>query len=193
MYYFRKNKTMIFNLNQSFTLILNHILGQGTIQTQNFILNPNANFKGKPFLIPINRNGSTLHFYINKKKESKELIFYTKFQQNYIIKELTQGEALREIINVKRFPIYYYIKNGENKINHMNIHFIIKNYNDTIKNKTTFFEITGYIMNKTDFDNKRNINGDFIDLKDPIRGSYDVCFKNGILNINRTLMKIIMF
>jgi len=186
MYYFRENKEMTFNLNKSFTFILNHILGQGTIQTQNYNLNLNVNSKGKPFLIPINKRGITLKFNFNEAEESKELIFYTKFQQNYNIKELTQGETLREFVYANRFPIYYFIKNGENKINHMNIHFIIQNFKDTI-NKTTSFEITGYIMNKTDFDNKRNINGEFIDLKNPIRGSYDVCFKNGILNINRTI------
>jgi hypothetical protein len=42
-------------------------------------------------------------------------------------------------------------------------------------------------MNESTFNNKRSINGEFIDLKDPIRGSYDICFRNGILNINRTI------
>ena len=186
MYYFKENKEMIFNLNQNFTLILNHILGQGIIKILNYTLNPNANFKGKPFLIPINKNGSNLNFYLNETKEPRKLIFYTKFQQNNKIKELTQGETLREFVNASRFPIYYYIRNVDNTINHMNIHFIIQNFKDNIK-KTTFFEITGYIMNKYEFENKRSINGEIINLKDPIRGSYDVCFKNGILNINKTI------
>ena len=189
MYYFKENKEMIFNLNQSFILILNHILGQGIIKILNYTLNPNANFKGKPFLIPINKNGSKLNFSLNENEEHRELIFYTKFQQNNKIKELTQGETLREFVNANRFPIYYYIRNVDNTINHMNIHFIIQNFKDNNKNKTTFFEITGYIMNKYEFENKRSINGEIINLKDPIKGSYDVCFKNGILNINKTIQK----
>ena len=69
----------------------------------------------------------------------------------------------------------------------MNIHFIIKNINDKERNETTYFEINGYIMNENDFKNKRSITGEFIDLKNPIMGSYDICFRNGILNINRTI------
>ena len=187
MYYFNEYKEFIFNLNNSFTLILNYILGQGKIICPNFNLTPNVNFKGKPFLINLNNETKHLKFLLNETEteETKELIFYIKFQQNNEIKEITQGETLREFVNAKRFPIYYYIKNGENKINYMNIHFIIKNMND--KNKTTSFEINGYLMNETVFSNKKKINGEFINLKEPIRGSYDTCFRNGILNINKEI------
>ena len=183
MYYFRENKEFIFNLNYSFTLIVNHILGQGKIKNYNDTLNMNVNFKGKPFFFPINTGKRNFSFL-----QTQELIFYIEFQQYNEIKELTQGETLREFVNANKFPIYYYIKIIENKIN-MNIHFIIKNRKDKERNETTFFEINGYILNESDFNNKRSINGEFIDLKNPISGSYDICFRNGILNINRTIDK----
>jgi len=185
MFNFREYKKFIFNLNYNFTLILNYILGQGEIICPKFNLTPNVNFKGKPFLINLNNGENNLEFKINEDEEFKELVFYTKFQQNNEIKEITQGETLREFVNGLRFPIYYYIKNRENEINHMNIHFIIKNLKD--KDKITIFEINGYIMNENDFTTKRSINGEFIDLKNPIRGSYDTCFRNGILYINETI------
>jgi len=189
MFYFKENKNMTFDITNKFTLILNYILGQGKIDCPKFSLTANINFKGKPFLINLNRENNTLKFFFNKAKETEELIFYTKFQQNNEIKEITQGEALREFVNAKKFPIYYFIKNEENTINHMNIHFIIKNIKDKNRNKNTIFEINGYIMNQTEFNTKRKINGEFIELKDPIRGSYDPCFRNGILTINETIEK----
>jgi len=69
----------------------------------------------------------------------------------------------------------------------MNVNFIIKNIKDRKNNKTTSFEINGYIMNINDFYNKRSINGEFINLEMPIKGSYDKYFRNGVLNINKTI------
>ena len=188
MYNFRENKQFIFNLNHNFTLILNYILGQGKIICPRYNLYPDVNYKGKPFLIAINKRKNILKFLLNETKETKRLIFYTKFQQDIEIKEIIQGETFREFVNANRFPIYYYIKNGENKTNHMNVHFIIKNIKDKKGNKTTSFEINGYIMNEYDFYNKRSINGEFINLEKPIRGLYDICFRNGVLNINHLLI-----
>ena len=181
MYYFQEVKEFIFNLNHSFRLILNHILGQAIITDFKSILNVNSNFKGKPFIITINEGKGSLSFF------PKELIFYIKLQQSNNIKELTHRETLREIVNANKFPIYYYIKNRENKINRMNVNFIIKNRKDKEKNETIFFEIAGYIMTESDFNNKRSLNGEFIDLNNPIKALYDKYFKIGILNINRTI------
>ena len=125
MYYFNENKNFSFYLNQSLILNLNYILGQGTIICPRYTLSANVNFKGKPFLIPIKQGESILSFSLDETKEIKErqkLIFYAKFQQNNNIKEITQGETLREIVNANKFPLYYYIKNEDKKINHMNVH-----------------------------------------------------------------------
>ena len=187
MYYFRENKQFIVNLNHKFTLIINYIFGQGRIEGSKYIYRANQNFKGKKFLIPFNEGNNILNFTFTETKESNELIFFTRFEQYNDIKEIIHGEELKEFIDANKFPIYYYIKNGENIINYMNIHFIIKNINDKERNETTYFEINGYIMNENDFKNKRSITGEFIDLKNPIMGSYDICFRNGILNINRTI------
>ena len=57
------------------------------------------------------------------------------------------------------------------------------------QNISAFLDISGYIMNENDFNVKRNINDEFIGLKNPIKGSYDPCFRIGILNINNIIKK----
>ena len=119
--------------------------------------------------------------------DAQELIFYTKFEEINKIKKITQGETLRDIVRSSRLPIYYYIKNEEEEINNLKVHFRIK-FPKYI-NETTSFVINGYIMDEINFNSLKNINEEYIELKEPIKGSYDICFRNGILNINNTIKK----
>ena len=184
MYDLREDKDFIFNLNQNLLLILKYIQGGGVINYNNLIFNPNVNYKGKPLFF-VFKESNKMSF------QCKELIFYTRFEKINEIKKITQGEALRDVVKAKMFPIYYYIKNDEDQINNMIINFRIK----LIKNQrlTSLFEIKGYIMNETKFNdfNQIRFNGEFLDLDyyDPINGSYDISFESGILNINETINK----
>ena len=182
MYNLRNNKTFSFNMDQYLLLILNYIYGKGVINFSDLKFYENVNFKGKPFFFYLNDTIKNLSIVCNN-----ELNIYSKFEEINKIKKINQGEALRDIVRTKRLPIYYYIKNGEEEINNLKVHFRIKL--SRYQNITAFFDINGYIMNESDFNTKRNINDEFIGLKDPIKGSYDLCFKSGILNINNTIKK----
>jgi hypothetical protein len=99
------------------------------------------------------------------------------------IKEINQGEAVRELVKLRNLPIYYYLK-CEDKIENMNINFKIVNYKEKYKNEQIFFEINGYLINEaTFFNNERYINGDFQNSNNSINGNYDIYFNIGILNI----------
>ena len=182
--YYLKNyhKNYTFDLKRKYSLTLNYIRGEGVIEYSGKILNVNENFRGKPFFFPLNEKDNYIYF-----KCDGELIFYTQIDEINEIKELSLDETLREIIpDAKRLPIYYYIKTGENEINQIDVHYRIKVLYNTNINRQIFFKIYGYILSEKEFKQKRNINGKFIDLNNPYRGTYDTSFRIGILNFNKT-------
>ena len=181
MYNFRNNKAFSFKIRQKLLLTLNYISGKGLIKFNHLKFYENSNYKGKPIFFFINETTKNMTF------DAQELIFYTKFEEINKIKKITQGETLRDIVRSSRLPIYYYIKNEEEEINNLKVHFRIK-FPKYI-NETTSFVINGYIMDEINFNSLKNINEEYIELKEPIKGSYDICFRNGILNINNTIKK----
>ena len=181
MFHLRDNKILSFNMNQNLLLILNYISGKGIISFSDLLFYQNVNFKGKPIFFFMNETSQNLSF------SGDELNIFSKFEEINKIRKITQGETLKEFVRAIKLPIYYYIKNEEEEINNLKIYFKIKL--PIYQNKIAFFDISGYIMNESDFNSKKNINDEFIGLKDPIKGSYDIGFKIGILNINKTIKK----
>ena len=98
------------------------------------------------------------------------------------MKEIIYDESMNEILLNTKFPLFYYIK-YDNQDN-IDINFRIINIEDI--NTTTDIIINGYILNQTTF--KRRLNGEFIELKESIKGIYDKFSKNGILQINETFI-----
>ena len=181
MHNIRNNGELSVKMEENLLFILNYISGKGIIQFSDFKFYENVNFRGKPFFFFLNGEAKNFSIVCN------ELNIYSKFEEINKIKKITRGEVLRDNIITKRLPIYYYIKNEEEEINNLKIHFKIKL--PIYQNRTPFFDINGYIMNESDFNAIKNINEEFIGLKNPIKGSYDMSFKNGILNINNTIKK----
>ena len=181
MYNFMNNKIFSFTISQKLLLTLNYISGKGVIKYYDLKFFENSNYKGKPIFFMLNETTKNLTF------DCKELIFYTKVEEINKIKKITKGETLRDIVTSVKLPIYYYIKNEEEEINNQKVHFRIKF--PKYRNETALFVINGYIMNETEFNSLKYINEEFVDLKNPIKGSYDICFRNGILNINNTIKK----
>ena len=105
---------------------------------------------------------------------------------NNEIREIFSDESIYEIFIKKNLPIYYYMKykNGQE----IDINFRILNSDDTNKNTSTNFYIKGYFLNENNI--KRKINGDIIDLKDPIEGQYDPSYGFGLLKVKNNKDKI---
>jgi len=181
MYILRNNKTFSFKENLNLLLILNFIRGKGIIKYFDFKFYENINFKGKPFFFFLNDKIKNFSFVCD------ELIIYSRFEEINKIKKITKGETFREVVKAISFPIYYYIKNEEEEINNLKVHFRIKLSKN--QNITAFFDINGFIMNESDFNTKKNQNEEFVGLENPIIGSYDISFRNGLLNINNTIKK----
>ena len=181
------NSSKEFNFNFNYgncLLIFKYIFGKGTISFGEYPkIEANLNYLDKPITIPIS--------------EIKNITFHTKENFRYYlkleyispksdIKELVFDESLNEILLDVQFPIYYYIKldNQRNKDNNIDINFRIINLEDI--NTTSNILINGYMIDKDTL--SRRLNGEFIELPESIIGHYDKSFKNGILQINETII-----
>jgi len=177
------NSSFNFNLKRKYLLTLNYIKGEGQIKYLNLTFYLNENFKGKPFFFNLNESIKNINF-----QYKGELIFYTKIEESNELKEINQDETLRELLDPTNLPFYYYIKNGENEINQMNIHYRIKIINSTNRNKIIPFKINVYILDEK-FNDLRNIVRDFVNLNKSYIGTYEVSFRIGTLNINKKIEK----
>ena len=203
MFYLKQDFDFNFNLKHNFSLILSYIYGKGEIKYNDLNFEANLNFQKKPILFRINETNKKIYFHFNISSEEEELFFFIKL--NYIIqkneiKEINQGEALREIVRVKNLPIYYYLKCDKwNKSENMNINFRIINFKDKNTKESTDFKINGYLIQEEDFIKRMYENMEFQNLNETIEGFYDKYFKIGILDIktkentNYILIKIDSF
>ena len=182
-------KYVEFNLKYTFTLILKWVNGFGNVKLDEDedvtfpLLSANFNFKGKPFCFPLS-DIKTIKIYTGS-----DFTFITKLDyimNNNEIREIFSDESIYEIFIKKNLPIYYYMKykNGQE----IDINFRILNSDDTNKNTSTNFYIKGYFLNENNI--KRKINGDIIDLKDPIEGQYDPSYGFGLLKVKNNKDKI---
>ena len=183
IYEFNFNKTLNFSMpdKNDFSLVCSWISGYGQIDLKDTmepsILGLSNNFKGKPFFISLS-DLSIIMF-----NNCMNFIFYIKLNKimaNNGVSELTFGASMNELTINKPFPLFYYIKYTKNL---MDLNFRMVNYQEEIsKNTTTIFDIEGYIMEYEYIEKK--MKGEYIKLENPIKGFYDLDFKNGLLHIN---------
>ena len=168
--------------NRDCLLIFKLVYGRGIIIFDNYPkIDINENYLGKQITIPFSEvKNITFQSY-----KEEDFIFYIKLEyvsQQFEMKEIFYDESMNEILLNTKFPIFYYIKcDGQDNID---INFRIINIEDI--NTSTDITINGYMINQTTF--KRRLNGEFIELKESIKGQYDKVFKNGILQINETII-----
>ena len=179
---FNSNKEFNFDFNYgNCLLIFKYISGSGTISFDKYPkIEANLNYFGKPITIPISKVKNITF------KTEESFIYHLEIK--YIrpksnIKELIIDESRNELLFDTQFPIYYYIK--YNNKDNIDINFRIINLDDA--NTTTNLLINGYMINNKSLE--RKLNGEFIELTESIKGQYDKTFKNGILQINETIVK----
>ena len=180
-------KIFHFKLKNNYTLIYNYIFGADKKAGQmkmpflnNKTFYSNGNFKGKPFELDINHNISN----ISVKIITDDLMFFFQLQYNMINKgiiEIKSGETKNQIISNGAFPLYYYLKiKNQNYIN-VEVNLRLNSYDDTVMKND--FNIKGYLLDDDTI--KRKINGEYIQLINPIEGYYSNILKVGLIKINQ--------
>ena len=178
---FISSKKLNFNFNyDNCLLIFKFINGSGTISFDEYQkIEANSNYFGKSITIPFSK--------VKNITFKSEKLFIYHLDLKYVrsksdTRELIIDESLNEILLDTQFPIYYYLKIGNQ--DNIDINFRITNIKDV--NTTNNILINGYVINNEDLE--RKLNGEFIELTESIKGQYDQIFKNGILKINGTFI-----
>ena len=178
-------KTFKFSLPKTFSFIITFIHGAGALEFEDKNMATvyfSSNLKGQPFFYSL--------FDVNNlkiiPKERKSINFMCKTELDNIIRnngirELTVGEPMNEIIINKQIPFFYYIKYNRN----IDINFRLINNDEIISpsgNETTNFDIDGHILEYKYIEKK--LKGEYIELKKPTKGYYDLVAKTGLFQIN---------
>ena len=181
------NKTTHFRVSNNYTLSYKYIFGStgwidlsflGSVQ----VFHSNKNFKGRPFAFPIDSETEYINFYNLK----GEIMFYFQLlynRKNQAIDEIKSGETISQIMNQKYLPLLYYVQIKNKEYANIDVNIRLNSYNESVMQNN--FEIKGYMLNEETI--KRKIDGEYIQLKDSINGTYSEKFKIGLLQVNRKI------
>ena len=101
--------------------------------------------------------------------------------RNKGIIEIKSEETRNQIIRSGHFPLYYYLKIQNDDYININVNIGLNNLDNTYLDNN--FEIKGYILDEDTIN--RKINGEYIQLGEPIYGYYSNKFNTGIVQVNK--------
>ena len=103
--------------------------------------------------------------------------------RNKGIEEIKPGQTSSQLMLGGHFPLYYYVKITDKNYANVDVNFRLNSYNESVlQNK---FDIRGYMLDEDTI--KRKINGEYINLKTPINGTYSNRLKVGLLEVNQKI------
>ena len=173
-----------FQMISNYTVYYQYIFGSGNLEI-NFLVyqrfSSTRNFKGKPLSVTINSKTDKI-----KCTTKYNYVYFMKLQynvKNKAIEEIQSGTTFSQFIIGKNFPLYFYLKvKNKNYIN-IDINLRVNSYNSTMLQNS--FQIKGYVLDRDTI--QRKINGEYIQLNEPIFGYYSNTFKVGLLQINQKI------
>ena len=181
------NKTCIYRVKNNYTLIYKYIYGSpqynGWVHVSFLNYNKffsNRNFRGKPFAVDVDSSTDTIYHAI----KLGELLFVFKLEyimRNKGITEIKSGETRSQILESGVFPLYYYLKLKNEDYNNIDVNLRLNSFDDSVMKNN--FNIRGYLLDEDTI--KRKINGEYIQLNNPINGYYSNKFKVGLLEVNQ--------
>ena len=185
-YITNSTKINYFHLVNNYTLKYQYVNGNGgevNLSLLNFeTFKSSRNFKGKPLKFPLDSDKNN----VTCSSVKENYIYFLELEYNMRnkgVEEIKSGETISNFIKGGYFPLYYYLKiKNKNYIN-VNINLRLNSYNDSVLHNN--FSIRGYVYNEETI--KRKINGENINLINPIEGNYSDTFKVGLLKINQAI------
>ena len=153
---------------------------KGSGELHNFIplnLHMNVNSKGRPYSTPIDSLNKKVNI-INI--ENFSLYFGISFtEENDVIEEIIYGEQISKVIQTFIPPLYFFIENPLAKNKTADINFRIYKYSDDM----AYFKIEGAFLSRKFEKNKLET---LFYLNFILKGEYDICSKNGLLQIHNS-------
>ena len=189
MYFTKSYKTNHFNMISNYTFYHQYIDGYAGTVYINFLKYENfastRNFRGKPLSVTISSETDTIKCATNNNLDNY-FAYFINLQyniKNKVVEEIKSGEVYSQFIIGRYFPLYYYLKVKDKNYINIDINLRINSYIDEVLRNN--FEIRGYIVDKDTI--QRKINGEYIQLDEPIPGYYSNTFKVGLLQINKQI------
>ena len=187
MHYLDKfTKINRFKLENNYLFKYQFICGESgifNISLFNFdFFNISQNFKGRHIIIPVDNETNKFSF----STDSNEHIFLYQLiynMNNKGIEEVKTEECVTYILPEILLPLYYYIKIKNRNYTDIIFNLRLKNYKEFELN--TIYSIEGYIITKDILN--RKINGEYIQLTNPIKGFYKKAFGLGFLQVNQKI------
>ena len=180
-------KNIYFKLENNYVLKYQYVYGFSGNLTFSLInqetFYPSRNFKGKPLAFPIGPEVEN----ITCGSRENNFVYYIQLiysMRNQGAEEVKSGETISNFIDKGHFPLFYYLKIKNDTYINVDINLRLNSYNDTLLHNN--FGIKGYVLDE-DFI-RRKINGEYIQLDDPIDGYYSDNFKIGLLQVNREIV-----
>ena len=171
-----------FQIKNKYSLIYQYMNGSfGRVKFSNINedINATRNYRGRPLAILIDDN-----INVSNNTANSPFIYYYQLIYNNKdgnIEEVKLGEPRSQIINRKQFPLYFYLKLKEDKNVNVIVNLRLKaNIDSELEDD---IEIKGYLLNNNDIN--RKINGEYIQLKEPIEGYFSNGLNIGYLEIIR--------
>ena len=171
-----------FQIKNKYSLIYQYMNGSfGRVKFSNINedINATRNYRGRPLAILIDDN-----INVSNNTANSPFIYYYQLIYNNKdgnIEEVKLGEPRSQIINRKQFPLYFYLKLKEDKDVNVIVNLRLKaNIDSELEDD---IEIKGYLLNNNDIN--RKINGEYIQLKEPIEGYFSNGLNIGYLEIIR--------
>ena len=182
----KSTKINHFKMKNNYTVYYQYIYGYAGKINISFleyqVFYSTRNFKGKPLSVTINSETD----YIRYTTYNNNYAYFMKLQynnKNKAAEEIKSGATYSQFIIGRYFPLYYYLEiKNKNYIN-IDINLRINSYEDEVLRNN--FDIRGYVLDKETI--QRKINGEYIQLDEPISGYYSNTFKVGLLQVNQNI------
>jgi hypothetical protein len=187
IYLYNFTKKTNFDVKNNYTLNYKYIYGETGYIELSFLgtirrFHSNKNFKGRPFAFPIDSKTKDINFTI----ANNPIMFYFQLlynRKNKAVEELNSGEAISQIMAGNYFPLYYYVKIKNQNYANVDVNLRLSSYNETDMQNS--FDVKGYMLDEDTI--KRKINGEYIQLKEPINGNYSEKFRIGFIQVNQKI------
>ena len=187
MFYVKESyKTNHFEEVSNYTFLYQYVHGNaGNVKLsflgyENFI--SSRNYKGLPLSVDIDSANDK----ITCSTQRPYYVYYIRLRYNMRnkgIEEIKSGETLNKFVIGGHFPIYYYLKVKNESYINVDLNLRINSYNESMLQND--FLIRSYVLDEDTI--KRKINGEYINLRDPIPGNYLSTYKIGLLQVNKPI------
>ena len=186
--FYLSNSTKVNYFDLEHKYALNYMFVHGDVGILNVsLLNytrfvASRNFKGRLIAFPIGSEPNAINFSTSNPKH----IFCYKIiynMKNKGIEEIKPEGTLTQFVTEGQFPLYYFLKLKNQNYANIDINLRLFSYDESLLQND--FDIKGYMLDEDKI--KRKINGEYIDLTNPIQGNYSSTFKVGLLQVNQII------